>query len=561
MDPSTERPQIVAETITMAESAIESFSPEPEEPPRFAAVVRPSLPPAPGLLTYEPFYGLTEKPFSLSTDPRFLFRSDSHEPVFHELLGAIQRREGLVVLTGGIGTGKTTLCRAVIGHLDRKTFATFVPDPFVSREDLLKMLLVDFGVVSVDDVRRGFLRGASRVELSYPLYEFLRSLEPLDAYAVLVIDEVQNLSLPLIEEIRILSDLEDGRKLLQVVLVGQPEFRSHLKLPTMKQVDQRVSMRCELQPLTREGVFSYVAHRLSIAGGSKVEFDTASLDLVHEASAGVPRVINLICDRALLGGYRSAAPVIDRGLVASAISDLQITSPPPRDAVVEPINVLEDSVYPRGLFEKPPVAKDASRRVSELHALLDLAPTSGQAADLLVHATSPTDLSARTSIDVQQTLAAVSDSSRGLRLVTTLALSALGTLTGMGLVAYFLWMRPFIAEPLTLPPLPVASRSMEAQVMAFVGVPRLASPSEPAVAAGRWAVQVAALPDTEKARNLLRRLTDVGFPAFEGPRDLASEGRLRLVLVGPYATDTEAALALAQLRQVPGLADAFLTRW
>src|SRR6188508_3521284 len=165
-----------------------------------------------GLLLYEPYYGLSEKPFSLSTDPRFLYKSASHTPVFQDVLAGIRRREGLVVLTGEIGMGKTTLCRSVLGALDRKTFSAFVPDPCVTREDLLKILLVEFGVVSVDDLVRGRLQGASRAELSYPLYEFLRSLEPLDAFAVLLLDEAQNLPVPLLEEIRILSDLEDTRR-------------------------------------------------------------------------------------------------------------------------------------------------------------------------------------------------------------------------------------------------------------------------------------------------------------------------------------------------------------
>ena len=124
-------------------------------------------------LTYEPYYGLQEKPFSLSADPKFLFRSAEHAPAFEELLNGIRRREGLITLTGEIGTGKTTLIRSVLQHLDRRTFSAFVPDPFVSREDLLKMLLVDFGVVSIADLKRGSLNGASRPDLSYPLYEFL----------------------------------------------------------------------------------------------------------------------------------------------------------------------------------------------------------------------------------------------------------------------------------------------------------------------------------------------------------------------------------------------------
>ena len=127
------------------------------------------------------------------------------------MLNGIRRREGLITLTGEIGTGKTTLIRSVLQNLDRRTFSAFVPDPFVSREDLLKMLLVDFGVVSIADLKRGMLNGASRPDLSYPLYEFLDSLVRLQAFAVLIIDEAQNLPLPLLEEVRILSDLE-GRE-------------------------------------------------------------------------------------------------------------------------------------------------------------------------------------------------------------------------------------------------------------------------------------------------------------------------------------------------------------
>jgi general secretion pathway protein A len=204
-----------------------------------------------GSLTYEPFYGLREKAFSLSSDPRFLFRSPPHAAAFDQLLAGIRRREGLIVLSGEIGTGKTTLCRAVLGSLDRRTFSTFVPDPFVSREDLLKMLLVDFGVMSVDDIKSGRLRDATRAELSYPLYDFLNALVPLQAYAVLLIDEAQNLPVSLLEEIRILADLEGREKLLQVVLIGQPELRDKLKLPEMRQVEQRVVVRCELEPLGR----------------------------------------------------------------------------------------------------------------------------------------------------------------------------------------------------------------------------------------------------------------------------------------------------------------------
>src|SRR5688572_32851709 len=142
-----------------------------------------------GWLTYEKYYGLREKPFALSSDPRFFYHSRPHASAYEDLLGGIRRRESLSVLSGEIGTGKTTLCRAVLQGLDRQTFSAFVWDPFASREDLLKMVLMEFGVISVDDLTSGRLNGASRTELSYLLYEFLGKLAPLQAFAVVVIDE------------------------------------------------------------------------------------------------------------------------------------------------------------------------------------------------------------------------------------------------------------------------------------------------------------------------------------------------------------------------------------
>src|SRR5918993_864695 len=148
-------------------------------PTALHAIGRPASPPVAAeqaSLTYETYYGLQEKAFSLSADPRFLYKSRSHSLAFTELSTAIRRREGLVVLTGEIGTGKTTLCRAVLQGLDRRTFSAFVADPFLSREELLKILLVEFGVVSVADLKSGHLQGSTRQDLSYRLYDFLNSL-------------------------------------------------------------------------------------------------------------------------------------------------------------------------------------------------------------------------------------------------------------------------------------------------------------------------------------------------------------------------------------------------
>jgi len=280
-------------------------------------------------LTYEVFYGLTEKPFSLSSDPAFFYGSRSHAKAFEDLQSGIRRRESLSVLTGDIGTGKTTLCRAVLQKLDQTTFSAFVPDPFASREDLLKVVLIDFGVVSADDFTSGRLKGASRTELSYLLYEFLGTLTPLDAFAVVFIDEAQNLSLSLLEEIRILSDSDGRQRQLQVVLVGQIELRDKLGLPEMRQVDQRVSVRCDLGPLDQAGVAGYIAHRLNVAGGSpdRVSFSEDAIAAVYQVTGGVPRLINRVCDRALHHGHLRQAAIIDRDIVEAAVPGMKSASP------------------------------------------------------------------------------------------------------------------------------------------------------------------------------------------------------------------------------------------
>src|SRR5580765_108444 len=297
-----------------------------------------SAPQDPGSLTYEPHFGLREKPFSLSSDPRFFYSHSSHGVSFDTLSAGIRRREGILALMGEVGTGKTTLCRAVLQALDRRTFAAFVPDPFLSREDLLKTLLIDFGVVSVDEIRSGRLRGASRTDLSYPLYDFLASLQPLKAFAVVMIDEAHNLTCELLEEIRILSDLEKNQqKLLEVVLIGQPELQSRLASNEMRQLSQRVSLRCELVPLVPEEVRAYVEHRLTVAGNDgRVRFTDQAIECVATASNGIPRVVNLICDRALLKAAWSGTSIVNAEHVVSAATDLQVPTSPVTEPRLRP---------------------------------------------------------------------------------------------------------------------------------------------------------------------------------------------------------------------------------
>ena len=275
---------------------------------------------------YEDYYGFVEKPFSLTPDPKYLFKSESHANAFELLQYAIRRREGFAVVTGDIGTGKTTLCRALLEQIDRNTFTALVLNPFLSEDDLLKLILQDFGVVSREDVKRGRLAGVSKQDLIDALYDFLLGLLPLRASAVLIIDEAQNLPMPVLEQIRILSNLEtDKEKLLQIILVGQLNLQPLLRSPQMRQLDQRVSIRYELRPLNREEAAAYVAHRLTIAGGSAaVTFSPKALGAVHRLSGGIPRLVNLICDRALLAGYSARTNRILPEMVERAAESLDL---------------------------------------------------------------------------------------------------------------------------------------------------------------------------------------------------------------------------------------------
>ena len=273
---------------------------------------------------YEQYYGFAEKPFSLTPDPKYLYRSESHANAFELLQYALDRREGFVVITGDIGTGKTTLCRALLDQTDKKTFTALLLNPFLSEEDLLKAILQDLGVVSRGD--EGFGRSPSKQDLINTLYDFLLSLIPLGARAVLIIDEAQNLPLQILEQIRILSNLEtDKEKLLQIVLVGQLNLLPLLQSPDLRQLNQRISIRYQLKPLVEEEVTAYIAHRLAVAKGTRtVTFTPKALEQVHRYTGGIPRLINLLCDRSLLGGYAAQTTRIDADIVTEAARGLDL---------------------------------------------------------------------------------------------------------------------------------------------------------------------------------------------------------------------------------------------
>jgi len=274
---------------------------------------------------YESYYGFAEKPFSLTPDPKYLYRSESHANAFELLQYAIERREGFVVITGDIGTGKTTLCRALLEKIDRRTFTALLLNPFLSEEDLLRAILQDLGVVSKGEERLA-TRQPSKQELVNTLHDFLLSLVPLGARAVLIIDEAQNLPLPILEQIRILSNFEtDKEKLLQIFLVGQLNLLPLLRSPELRQLDQRVSIRYQLKPLTEDEVGAYVSHRLAIANPARgVVFSPAALRVVHDYSGGIPRLINMLCDRSLLAGFQAQTARIDEDLIVTAAEGLDL---------------------------------------------------------------------------------------------------------------------------------------------------------------------------------------------------------------------------------------------
>jgi len=282
------------------------------------------------LLQYEDFYGFAQSPFTLAPDPRFLYPSPSHEEAIRRLLQCIRRREGVAVLSGDIGTGKTTVCRTVLEQLEMKLFTSLILNPFLSGEELLREILLDFGVVSRPAVRSGRVTSATKHELMTTLHEFLLSLVPIGASGVLIIDEAQHLSPAVLEEIRGLSNLETDRaKLLQIVLVGQLNLLDVLGQPEQRQLDQRISLRAVLKPLGRLDLEAYVMHRIGVAGeASQVTFDDRALDLIETASSGVPRLINLICDRALMTGAQSDARVITTEMVRTSIASLGLQPPP-----------------------------------------------------------------------------------------------------------------------------------------------------------------------------------------------------------------------------------------
>jgi general secretion pathway protein A len=265
---------------------------------------------------YTEFYGLREKPFSLSPDPRFLFLSDSHREALAHLLYGIEQGEGFIAITGEVGTGKTTLCRTLLQRLEPGSEIAFLFNPQLSGLELLQAITAEFGLET---------QGKSRRELMDQLDRFLLTKKQEGRRVLLLIDEAQNLDAEALEQVRLLSNLEtDTQKLIQIVLIGQPELDTLLESPHLRQLRQRISVRWRLSSLSAVETREYVRHRLRVAaGGPREIFTELALREVHRRSGGIPRVVNRLCDRALLAGYSEGASEVGLATVAQAQREIE----------------------------------------------------------------------------------------------------------------------------------------------------------------------------------------------------------------------------------------------
>lgn len=267
---------------------------------------------------YNKFYGFQEAPFNLTPNSRYFFESIRHLEALSTLIYAIEHRKGFVVITGDIGSGKTTVCRTLLNKLNTRTKTALITNTHMSGKDLLCTILEDLEVDYIPGSKARLL-----AQLNSFLIEQLRN----DCNVVLIVDEAQNLTTSVLEEIRMLSNLEtENEKLIQIILLGQPELKEKLASNRLEQLRQRIAVFYHLIPLDIEDTKRYVRHRLKVASASQKEFFTEkALELVFDFSGGVPRLINQICDSALLSGYIYGLDMVDEKVLAEVITESPIT--------------------------------------------------------------------------------------------------------------------------------------------------------------------------------------------------------------------------------------------
>jgi len=268
---------------------------------------------------YAAYFGLKENPFSLSPEPRYLFLSEQHRDALNCMIYGIKEKKGFVLISGDIGIGKTTICRSLINLLDDSVETALIFNTAISDLDLLETVIGEYGIA--------IIRG-SRTKKNYidVLNDFLLRNFATGKTAVLVIDEAQHLSHGVLEQIRMLSNLEtETEKLIQIILIGQPELSNTLMLPALRQLNERIMVRYDLKPLSSPEVREYIQHRLMVAQGpGSLKFTKGAFNLIYTFTEGIPRRINALCDRALLIAYTKNVSKIDRKIVKLAVHDIGI---------------------------------------------------------------------------------------------------------------------------------------------------------------------------------------------------------------------------------------------
>jgi general secretion pathway protein A len=265
---------------------------------------------------YTKYYGLREKPFEISPDPKFLYLSENHKEALAHLIYAVTEGRGFTVITGEVGTGKTTLAQTLLSRLDGSVQTAYLFNPTLKTDDFIQYILKDLGVQ---------LYGRTKGDYLHKLHQYLLNAYQLNVKVILIIDEAQTLNPRLLEEVRLLTNLETSKKkLLQVILLGQPEFNRILDDPRFRQLNQRVSLRYHIQPLNKKETEEYIENRLIRAGASNPHFfSPRALKTIYRYSKGIPRLINTLCDHALLIGYANDQKEIGPSVIREAKRDLK----------------------------------------------------------------------------------------------------------------------------------------------------------------------------------------------------------------------------------------------